>query len=422
MKITMGKRDNIEREVVVLLTDMKQYAKLTAHMTTEQVRDFIIDYQKHLQTIVMKGERGAHAFEPFAGDASVAIFEDRPGENSKEKCERALKVAIDVAKAVESQQIPFTRIGIFVGKIIEAQFEKLTLRFGNSFSAANRLEELCAYFGTTILIDRDIAWAQDEEREYVVSIGKITPKNFQHPIHVYSIYKPGIHHCPPDMNKEQLMEFIRLKNEGIEHFTGNAQKGIITNFPLADETLRRAASVFREATGAIDLATLRILDYLREHPYPMDTFEQQGMMIDEKQSHSMGIQLLQLSQKLFKALDGEFYHALVEDTRWDSSFKIEGRKKGEKIIRIGDERNGIYYLAKGKVRVEDGQGNIIAQLSDGDIFGEMAYFSKDGKRNATVVAEMDVVLRKISTEDFEKSPILHNVFAEIAKRRTSPSV
>ena len=125
----MNKRDNPEREVVVLLTDMKQYAKLTAHMTTEQVRDFIIDYQNYLQTIVIRGERGAHAFEPFAGDAAVAIFEERTGENSKEKCKRALKVAINVAKAVESQQIPFTRIGIFVGKIIEAQFEKLTLRF-----------------------------------------------------------------------------------------------------------------------------------------------------------------------------------------------------------------------------------------------------------------------------------------------------
>ena len=416
----MKKKDNPEREVAVLLTDMKQYAKLTAHMTTEQVKDFIIDYQKFLQTIVMKGEKGAQEFEPFAGDASIAIFEDRPGEDSKKKCKRVLKVAINIAKAVESKQIPFTRIGIFVGKIIEAQFEKLTLRFGNSFAAANRLEELCAYFGTTILMDRDIAWAQDEERKYVVSIGKITPKNFKHPIHVYSIYKPGIHQCPFDMNREHLMEFIRLKNEGIEHFIGNAQRGIIPNFPFADEKLHQAVSVFQEATGAIDLATLRILDYLREHPYPMDTFEQQGMMIDEKQSHSMGIRLLRLSQQLFKALDEEFYHALVENTYWDTYFRIEWRKKGERIIRIGDERDGIYYLAKGKVRVEDAQGNIIAQLSDGDIFGEMAYFSKDKKRNAAVVADTDIVVRKISTDDFKKSPILHRVFAEIAKRRTPP--
>jgi len=415
----MEKRDNPEREVVVLLTDMKQYAKLTEQMTTKQVRDFIIDYQKFLQNIVMEGEKGAHEFEPFAGDASIAIFEDRPGENSGEKCKRALKVAIDIAKAVESRQIPFTRIGIFAGKIIETQFEKLTLRFGNSFSAANRLEELCAYFGTTILMDRDIARAQDEELEYIVSIGKITPKNFQHPIHVYSIYKPGINNCPPNMNKERLMEFIRLKNEGIELFTGNALRGVIPHFQLADEALRRAESIFLEATGVIDLATLRILDYLREYPYPMDTFEKQGMIIDDKQSHSMGIMLLRLSQQLYKALDKEFYHALVENTHWDTYFKIEWRMKGEKIIRIGDERDGIYYLAKGKVRVEDEQGNIIAQLSDGDIFGEMAYFSDDGKRNATVVAETDVVLRRISTKDFENFPILHSLFAEIGEKRTS---
>jgi class 3 adenylate cyclase len=419
MEMTKNKRDNPEREVVVFLTDMKQYTKLTAHMNTAQVRDFIIDYQTFLQAIVMDGEGGAHTFEPFAGDASVAIFEDRQGENSTKKCKRALIVAVDVAKAVESQQIPFTRIGIFVGKIIEAQFEKITLKFGNSFSAASRLEELCAYFGTTILMDRDIAWAQEEEREYVVSIGKITPKNFQHPIHVYSIYKPGIHHCPPDMNNEQLMEFIRLKNEGIQHFTGNAQRGILPNFSLAEETLRRAASLFQKATGAIDLATLRILDYLREHPYPMDTFEKQGMIIDEKQSDTMGTQILRLSRQLFKALDGEIYDTLIENTDWDACFKIEGRTKGEEIIRIGDKRDGIYYLAKGKARVEDEQAKIIAQLSDGDIFGEMAYFSKDGRRNATVVADTDVVLRKISTEDFEKTPVLHKLFAEIAKRRTS---
>jgi len=123
----MKKKDNPEREVALLLTDMKQYAKLTAQMTTGQIRDYIIDYQNFLQTTVMKGEEGAQAFEPFAGDASITNFENRPGEDSKKKCIRALKVAIDIAKAVENQQIPFTRIGIFVGQIIEAQFEKHTL-------------------------------------------------------------------------------------------------------------------------------------------------------------------------------------------------------------------------------------------------------------------------------------------------------
>jgi class 3 adenylate cyclase len=418
----MKNTNNSEREVVVLLTDMKQYAKLSASMTTEQIRDFIIDYQQSLQHLVITGENGAQAFEPFAGDSAIAIFEDKSGDDGKEKCKRALKVAINLAKAIEAEEIPYTRIGIFVGKIIEAQFEKLTLRFGNSLSAASRLEELCAYFGTTFLMDRDIALAQDEERKYVVSIAKVTPKNFHHPIHVYTVYKPGIHNCPLDIKEEKLREFILLKNVGIEHLVGNAQSGILQSFQLAAEKLSQAADIFKEITGVADMATVRILDYIRETPYPPDTFEKQGMMIDEKQGGSMGIRLFRLSQQLFKAIDEEVYKTLVENTYWENYFKVGWIEKGDCIIHINDQPDGIYYLVKGKVRVEDGQGNMITELSEGEIFGEMAYFSQDKKRTASVVAVTDVVVRKISSEDFGKFSVLQNIFAAIAKKRLPPSV
>ncbi|OPX99944.1 MAG: cAMP-activated global transcriptional regulator CRP [Syntrophorhabdus sp. PtaB.Bin047] len=89
-------------------------------------------------------------------------------------------------------------------------------------------------------------------------------------------------------------------------------------------------------------------------------------------------------------------------------------------MRVGDEPNGIYYLARGDVRVQDDQEKIIAQLSEGDIFGEMAYFTNDRRRSATVVAMTDIAVRRISTEDFERTPVLHSLFAEIARRRTRP--
>jgi hypothetical protein len=68
------------------------YAKLTAQMTTRQIRDYIIDYQNYLQTAVMKGEEGAQAFEPFAGDASITTFEDRPGDDGKKKNTRCIAI------------------------------------------------------------------------------------------------------------------------------------------------------------------------------------------------------------------------------------------------------------------------------------------------------------------------------------------
>ena len=408
-----------DEEVVVLTTDMHQYSKITSNMTARQIRDFMIDYHGFLQNIIIEGQNTADEFEPCAGDASIAIFKQRTGEDKREKCRRALKVALRIAEAIEARKIPFTRLGLYVGDVIEAQFGRLTLRFGNCFAAANRLEELCAFFGTTILMDREMAMSQDNELKHIVAIGKVTPKSFKHPIHVYSVYKPGIHKCPPDINEKKLSKFIRVKNRAIEHFIGNALKGIVPNFQLAEQKLHQAAMIFREATGELDIATLRTSEYIHEHPYPVDTFETQGMTIDEKQGQSMGIRLLLLSQQLIKAFDREYYHALVENTYWESYFRIKWLKKGEVIIRIGDEPNGIYYLAKGEVQVEDAAGKVIANLSEGDIFGEMAYFSTDRKRSATVVAKTDIVVRRISTEDFEKAPLLHNLFAEITKRRMS---
>jgi len=389
-------------------------------MTAEEIRDYMIGYHGYLQTIVMNGEGGADEFEPCAGDASVAIFKQKAEEGREEKSRRALKVALSIANAIESGEIPFTRIGIYVGDIIEAPFGPLTLRFGNCFAAANRLEELCAYFGTTILMDREIALAQHDLARYIVAIGKVTPKSFEHPIHVYSIYRPGIHRCPVHVNEDALHAFITLKNEAIEHFIGNTQKAITPNFQIAEQKLHQADMAFSEATGQLDMATLRISQYIHENPYPVDTFEQQGMAIDEKQGHSIGIRLLLLSQQLIKAFDREFYHALIENTDWEALFRIHWFRKGEVIMRAGDEPNGIYYLARGDVQVQDAGGRTVARLSDGDIFGEMAYFTNDRRRSATVVAMTDIAVRRISTEDFEKTPVLHSLFAEIARRRTRP--
>ncbi len=386
-------------------------------MSAEGIRDYMIGYHGHLQTMVMDGKGRADEFEPCAGDASVAIFKQKAGEGREEKCRRALKVALTITEAIEAGEIPFTRIGIYVGDIIEAPFGALTLRFGNCFAAANRLEELCAYFGTTILMDREVALAQKDLARFIVAIGKVTPKSFEHPIHVYSIYKPGIHKCPADIDESDLQSFITLKNEAIEHFIGNAQKEITPNFQIAEQKLREAEMAFRQSTGQLDVATLRISQYIHENPYPIDTFELQGMTIDEKQGHSIGIRLLLLSQQLIKAFDQEFYYALIENTDWENLFRIQWFKKGDVIMRVGDEPNGIYYLARGNVRVQDAGGGTIAQLSEGDIFGEMAYFTDARRRSATVVAMTDIAVRRISTEDFEKTPMLHGLFAEIARRR-----
>jgi class 3 adenylate cyclase len=410
-------KEGSEKQVVIMLCDMVRYSQITAEMRPVEIRDFIVDYHHNLQEIINTDEHEFQLIEPSAGDGAIAIFEKRSGESRADLCDRVVSAAINMAVAMEQGRIPQTRIGIFAGDIIEAAIGGKTMRFGASFSVASRLEELCGYFGTSFLMDREVAFWQAKEKNNTVSIGKITPKNFDHPIHVYTIYKPGIHNCPVDIDTESLAEFIELKNEAVALFCGNQLQGNLADFPLAKEKLTDVQKLFIAMTGKKDVPSERLLEYIRNTPYPGDDFKNMGMMIRETTGDSLGIRLLHLSNELLKAMDVDFYHTLVVDTEWERLFKLIWKKKGKKIVKTGEPPNGVYYIDNGSVNVINDDGELITTLTAGNVFGEMAYFSGNGLRNATVIANSDVVLRRISGSDFEKLPVVMKIFKQIAERR-----
>lgn len=415
-------KEGSEKQVVILLCDMVRYSQITAEMRPAEIRDFIVDYHHNLQEIINAEDDEFQLIEPSAGDGAISIFEKRSGESRSDLCDRVITVAVNMAVAMEKGRIPQTRIGIFAGDIIEASIGGKTMRFGASFSVASRLEELCGYFGTSFLMDREVAFWQAKEKNNTVSIGKITPKNFDHPIHVFTIYKPGIHNCPADVDRESLAAFIELKNEAVGLFCGNQLQGILADFPSAKEKLTEVQKLFIAMTGKKDVPSERLLEYIRNTPYPGDDFKKMGMMIRETTGDSLGIRLLHLSNELLKAMDVDFYHTLVVDTEWERLFKLIWKKKGKKIVRTGEPPNGVYYIDNGSVNVIDDQGKLITTLTAGNVFGEMAYFSGNGVRNATVVANSDVVLRRISGSDFEKLPVVMKIFQQIAARRANPQI
>ena len=141
------------------------------------------------------------------------------------------------------------------------------------------------------------------------------------------------------------------------------------------------------------------------------------MKLMEKSRDSLGERLFHLSKELLRALDPSFYHALVVDTKWERYFKLQWSKKGHTIIKIDSVPDGIYYLDSGTTEAFNSQNELLATMEAGTIFGEMAYFGKEKKRTATVVAKTDVVLRRISTEDFTKLPVIIKLFERIATAR-----
>ncbi len=409
--------DDPRKEVVILLSDMVQYSQKTASMHPEEIRDFMIEYHENIRKIIHQNEKYPPEIEPLAGDGALIIFEKSRAEGRGEICTRAVNAAVRMAFAIAEGRIPATRMGVYLGDIIEARLGDKILKFGTSFAVACRLEELCGHFGTTILMDREVARYQNDETKHLLSVGKVTLQGLMHPMHVFTVFKPGIHSCPADVNEIRLMEFIRIKNTAMELFCGNSPMGITPDFPAVRHQLIKAQQLFIEMTGKEDIAIERILEYIRETPSPGGDFLKSGMKLSGRKRDSLGVRLFRLSQQLLKAMDQEFYHALVNDTEWERCFVLEWRKEGDVIVKINEAPNGIYFIDSGEVETFDEDGNLIATLSDGTIFGEMAYFSEKKKRNATVIAKTDLVMRRIASDDFQNLPVIMKIFQRIAQGR-----
>ena len=236
----------LEREVVILLTDMVQYSRKTSGMTPEKIRDFLIDYHSSINCIINRKESLPLEIEPSAGDGCLVIFDKRPREKCTKVCTRALQAALRMAEAMADGNLAPTRMGLFLGQITEAQLGARMAKFGSSFAVANRLEELCGHFGTHLLMDREVARMQKGFEKYLVTVAKVSLTSVLHPMNIFTLYKPGIQNCPKEVDEAKLLKFIRMKNAAMEFFSGNQLLGLDPDFPRVREELLIAQNYFKD--------------------------------------------------------------------------------------------------------------------------------------------------------------------------------
>lgn len=409
--------DEVERQVVVMMTDMEQYSLKTATMGPLEIRDFLMEYHGTIHDIIDVVDTHPLDIEPSAGDGSLIIFDRFPGEDVSAVCNRALRAGVRLARAIEDGKVPPTRMGILIGNIIEARIGNKIAKFGACFSIANRLEELCGYFGCHMLMDREVALKQSLYDNYLVNVGKVSITSVHHPMNIFSIYMPGMMNWPKMLNEKDLSTFIELKNKAMETFSGNQRTGVLPDFPLVREKLLEAQEFYLEKVGVEDKATAQILRYISEKPEPDSDFNNHGMRMIEKKRDVFGERILHMSSGFLKALDEELYHILIEETSWERAFKLEWFKKGDRILEFGAVADGVYYLDSGTVTIISKEGEELTTEGEGSVFGEIAYLYGEKRRTATVIAETNVVLRKISSADLEKFPAIKNIFTEIARKK-----
>lgn len=71
---------------------------------------------------------------------------------------------------------------------------------------------------------------------------------------------------------------------------------------------------------------------------------------------------------------------------------------GDVIVRQFDREADLYMVLEGKVAINASNGDLVARIKAGGVFGEIALLD-DRPRSATVMAETDVKLVKFSAEN-----------------------
>jgi uncharacterized membrane protein len=105
------------------------------------------------------------------------------------------------------------------------------------------------------------------------------------------------------------------------------------------------------------------------------------------------------SVPLFASLDDETARSLRD------LLKVRRAAAGTQLFRAGDAGDAMFLIEGGRVRIhvndEDGEDLTLAELGDGDFFGEMAIL--DGKpRSAHATVTEDADLGVLSREDFHR--------------------
>ncbi len=161
----------------------------------------------------------------------------------------------------------------------------------------------------------------------------------------------------------------------------------------------------------------KVESFMRTHRIPTDTRSKVRSYYHYMWQHKKGYRDHSALEDLPKKIQSELFfhinkpvleqvpflkgasHDLVEDLM--NELEIRVCVPGEKVFRIGDDGDAMYFIYKGAVDILANDGHLIAHIKEGSFFGEMALL-RGGQRIAAAQATQFCDLHVLKKEAFEK--------------------
>lgn len=220
--------DQVEKNVTVLFTDIRDYTSLSEQMTPEENFQFVSSYNERMGPII-RNHKGF--INQYLGDAIMALF--------PESAEASLSAAIEMQRNIyafnvmqKSKNLPTIKMGIgmHTGPLImgitgdKDRLDATTI--SDTVNTASRIESLTKHYKASILLSENtlqqIAHPGNFHLRY---LGKVQVKGRHSSI--------GIYECFGSDDEEQVIkkdETLSLFNEGIHHYLNKSFTGAIKCF------------------------------------------------------------------------------------------------------------------------------------------------------------------------------------------------
>ena len=202
--------DQVEKEVTVLFSDIREYTKLAEDMTPKQNFKFVNSFVGKMGPIISENNGFVNQ---YLGDGIMALFPESP--------ENALKAAIAMQKAVtdynkrrvKEGNIPISMgIGLHTGPLIMGIIGDInrndTAIIADTVNTASRMEGVSKYYGAKIIVSEDsLQMVADKEQFGLRYLGKVQVKGKDKVQGIYECFDGDPDTRSADLKMESKKEF-----------------------------------------------------------------------------------------------------------------------------------------------------------------------------------------------------------------------